>query len=325
MTASGSDRHHPSLNARSGAVVQSALAREAVLGIRRHAVSGGGSFVDFGIESPGGLEAGLVLARICLADLASVSIVDGECGGGPLPFVQVATDHAVTACLASQYAGWKLQSEGFFAMGSGPMRAAYGGEELFETIPALRESPELVVGVLETRQVPPEAIFEFVSSKTGVDRDRVTLLAAPTASLAGSVQIVARSVETALHKLHALGFDLDRITGGWGIAPLPPLARDDLRSIGRTNDSILYGARVVLWVRGDDGSIDAIGPEVPSSASADFGAPFIEIFERYDREFYKIDPHLFSPAQIRFQNIDTGTTRTFGEVHPDVLARSLFE
>ena len=76
---------------------------------------------------------------------------------------------------------------------------------------------------------------------------------------------------------------------------------------------------------GDDGSIDAIGPEVPSSASADFGAPFIEIFERYDREFYKIDPHLFSPAQIRFQNIDTGTTRTFGEVHPDVLARSLFD
>src|SRR5262249_17991348 len=110
--------------------------------------------------------------------------------------------------------------------------------------------------------------------------NKITLLAAPAASLAGNLQVVARSLETALHKLHELNFDLGQVISGFGSAPLPPVAKDELGAIGRTNDAILYGGRVVLWVNGDDEQLADIGPKVPSEASPDHGAPFAAIFER---------------------------------------------
>ena len=158
--------------------------------------------------------------------------------------------------------------------------------------------------------------------RAGSNPANVTLLVAPTASLAGGVQIVARSVETALHKLAELKFDLSRIVSAHGTAPLPPVAANDLAAIGRTNDAILYGARVVLAVTGDDASLESIGPQVPSSSSRDYGEPFAAIFARYNNDFYAVDPHLFSPAEVVFQNVETGAMHTFGEVNPEVLARS---
>jgi methenyltetrahydromethanopterin cyclohydrolase len=134
--------------------------------------------------------------------------------------------------------------------------------------------------------------------------------------------VVARSVETALHKLHELKFDLHRVESGWGVAPLPPPAADDLAGIGRTNDAILYGSRVTLWVRGDDDSLQAIGPKIPSSSSADHGEPFAEIFRRAGHDFYKIDPLLFSPALVTLSNLDTGNSFTFGRVESNVVQRS---
>jgi len=129
-------------------------------------------------------------------------------------------------------------------------------------------------------------------------------------------------VETACHKLHELGFHLSRLVSGYGVAPLPPVASEDLDGIGRTNDAVLYGARVTLWVRGDDASLEAIGERVPSSASRDYGEPFATIFARYDHDFYAIDPHLFSPAWVSLNNLETGSCFEFGELRPDVLEAS---
>src|SRR6185295_4463784 len=117
-----------------------------------------------------------------------------------------------------------------------------------------------------------------------VPANKITLLVAPAASMAGNLQVVARSLETALHKLHELKFDLGKIVSGFGVAPLPPVAKDELSAIGRTNDAILYGGRVVLWVQADDDELATIGRKVPSSASPDHGAPFAAIFERYQRD-----------------------------------------
>lgn len=277
--------------------------------------------IDCGIDSPGGLEAGRRMAEICLAGLATVEFEPGNPDIWPGPAVVVRTDHPVSACMASQYAGWQIASDDFFAIGSGPMRAAAGQEKLFETI-GCRESPEVAVGVLETRKLPSETICRNLAEQCGVVPGGLTLLLAPTASQAGGVQVVARSVETSLHKLHELGFDLSRIESGWGTAPLPPVAKDDMSAIGRTNDAVLYGAEVTLWVRGDDASIESIGPKVPSSASPDHGRPFIEIFQQYDRDFYKIDPHLFSPAVVTLVNLDTGETHRFGHTAPRVIHES---
>ena len=172
--------------------------------------------------------------------------------------------------MASQYAGWQLSVDDYFGMGSGPMRAAAGREELFEVID-LKEDVSHVVGVIESASLPTDSIIEHVADGCGIEPFRVALCVAPTKSHAGNLQIVARSIETAMHKLFDLGFDLSRIESGFGSAPLPPPAKDDLSSIGRTNDAILYGGQVTLWVRGDDESLAEI---VPKSSQQQFVRPW---------------------------------------------------
>lgn len=286
----------------------------------------GATVLDLGVNAAGGLEAGRLMAEVCLAGLGEVAITAGDPTLGGWPAVVVRTDHPLAACMASQYAGWQVAGDDFFGMGSGPMRAAAGREPLFEE-PALKaiasaESPECCVGVLEASALPSPAVCEDLAQKCGVAADKLTLLVAPTDSQAGSVQVVARSVETAMHKLHELGFDLTLIESGWGSAPLPPVAGDALTGIGRTNDAVLYGGHAVLYVRGDDESIAQTGPQTPSSASKDHGRPFKEVFKHYDHDFYKIDKLLFSPAVVTFVNLDTGRTHRFGQIEPEVLAES---
>lgn len=311
------------LNERAGRVAESIRTAAAELRVGVHTQPCGGCVLDLGVKAAGGLAAGLAMARACLADLGEVTLAPGEIGGVPCPWVQVRTDHPVAACMASQYAGWQVSVGKFFAMGSGPMRAAYGREPLFDKI-GLREKSSAVVGVLEGRRLPDESVLSAVAEKAGVPASGVTLLIAPTASLAGTVQVVARSVETAMHKLSELGFDLSRVVSGFGAAPLPPPAKDDMAAVGRTNDAILYAARVVLWVRGDDESLAAVGPRVPANASRDYGAPFAETFERYGRDFYKIDAALFSPAEVVFCNLDTGRSHRFGRSDAGIAAKSFF-
>ena len=281
----------------------------------------GARIVDCGVHVPGGLEAGVGLAEVCMAGLGRVDLMPGSSDLWPGPAVAVRTDQPVAACMASQYAGWQIAGEKFFAMGSGPMRAVRGREALFEKI-GRKESADAVVGILETGRLPHEDVCHHVAEECGVDAENLTLMVAPTASLAGSIQVVARSIETALHKLHEVGYDIHRVRSGFGVAPLPPVAGDDLAGVGRTNDAVLYGAEVTLWVTGDDDSLREFGPRIPSSASPDHGQPFAEIFARYDRDFYKIDPMLFSPACVVLNNVETGTSMRFGEIDPQVIQES---
>lgn len=277
--------------------------------------------IDCGVDAPGGLEAGRRLAEVCMAGMADVHFVaaDPELSQGYA--VQVRTDHPIEACMASQYAGWRIAASDYYAMASGPMRAAAAAEDLYVKI-GYQEAAEHAVGVLEADRLPPADVCDQIAAQCGVDRDKLTLLIAPTKSIAGTVQVVARSVETTMHKLFELGFDLARVKAGIGAAPLPPIAGDDLTGMGRTNDAILYGSDVTLFVRGDDASLLALGPKIPSCASADHGQPFVKIFEKYDRDFYQIDPHLFSPAQITLVNMDTGASFRFGHKLPRVIHES---
>jgi len=289
--------------------------------IARHDVENDGLLLDFGVESEGGIEAGIALAAICMSGLADVSLTPGLVGDIGWPHVAVETDAPVAACLFSQYAGWQINVGKFFAMGSGPMRAVAAKEPLFDKL-WYREEADQVVGVLETSKLPDAEVFEYIAEATQVEPEDVVLCVAPTSSMAGNLQVVARSIETAMHKLHELGFDVNRVRSGYGTAPLPPVAKNDLEGIGRTNDAILYGARVTLWVMGDDESIAEIASKVPSSSSAAYGKPFLEIFEAAGKDFYKIDPLLFSPAQIVFQNLDTGRVHVAGKINEAILKAS---
>ncbi len=307
------------LNQRSALVVEECVHCQDELRIAISATANGARLIDLGIAAPGGLEAGRMLARACMAGLADVTLVPGAIAGCPL--VQVHTDLPVAACLASQYAGWQISIGKFFAMGSGPMRAAAGREALFQDI-GLVETASQVVGILETNQLPNDEVVTDIAQKCRVTPRDVTLLVAPTISMAGNLQVVARSVETCLHKLHELKFDVNLVLSGYGTAPLPPVASKAVPAIGRTNDAILYGGDVTLWVKAEDEQIAEIGPKVPSSASSDYGVPFAELFQKVGGDFYKIDPLLFSPARVTFHNLSSGRSLSFGELNIDLVRKS---
>lgn len=292
--------------------------------VASHSLANGARVVDCGSNIAGGYDAGLALAEICMGGLGTVALASLEIGDDIWPGVIVSTDHPMISCMASQYAGWAINVDGFFAMGSGPLRAhARVEKELFNEL-GYEEEADHGVLVLETRQLPTEAVAAWIASRARLSPEQLTLLLAPTASLAGTVQISARIVETAMHKMEQLGFDLAKVVSGFGTAPLPPVARNDLKAIGRTNDCILYGGTVYFTVNAGDAELAPLAEQLPASASRDYGTPFYDIFERYERDFYRIDPLLFSPAEVHLTSAETGNTFHGGSLNPGVLRASCY-
>lgn len=310
-----------SMNERAAKLVDAMAADADRLRISVRTLESGARVVDCGAEVPGGLGAGLAFAAVCMGGLGRIDPGPVTVGEHTWPGVTVSVDDPATACLAAQYAGWKLEHDKFFAMASGPGRALARAEELFEEL-AWREQADVAVLCLETRQVPPPEVVEKVATRCGVPATGLTFLIAPTASLCGSVQISARVVETALHQLHELGVDPARVRHGWGCCPIAPVAADDRAAIGRTNDAVLYGGTVHLWLQAGDDEAAELARRLPSGASDAFGTPFGDLLAAADWNFYDIDPTLFSPAVVTLTSTESGRAHHGGRVARDVLERS---
>lgn len=310
-----------SINVRARAIVQQMIDDADALEVAVRRLDNGAVVVDAGVEAPGSLEAGLLFARVCLGGLGRVEFCQLPFGDLYLPGVTVSVSHPVAACMASQYAGWAVKGDGYFAMASGPARALYAGEPLFEHL-AYRDQADTAVLALEARELPTAEVADKIARRCNVAPDQVYLLIAPTASLAGSVQVAARVVETGLHKMHEVGYPLDTVVSGMGTCPLATIAKKDLQAIGRTNDGVLYGGRAWYTVRAEDEQIQSVIDRLPSSASRDYGTLFYDLFKRYDGDFYKIDPLLFSPAEVTINNMVSGRTFRAGGVNPDLIRSS---
>ena len=314
-----------SMNRRAHEILDRMVDQAAALGLSASRLANGARVVDLGVKAPGGLLAGKGLAEICLGGLGEVAFLPLGYGDFALPGVSVTIDGPLLACLGSQYAGWKIQRGKFFAMGSGPARALAMTEDLYAKIGVERDESDEAVLVLESGRLPNEEVAEYVAEKSGVKPQNVSLAVAATRSLAGGVQIAARSVETAMHKLLELGFDVAKVVSGFGTCPIATQAADDLTAIGRTNDCVLYGSEVFLTVAATDAEIESLIEKVPASSSRDYGQLFGELFKRYDGDFYKIDPFLFSPAKVAITNTATGRTFRAGRFDAELLRVSLLE
>ena len=294
-----------------------------MLRLKCETMSNGASLIDAGISAVGGLEAGRRVAEICMGGLGSVCLVSGS-GKWPLS-VQVHSANPVLACLGSQYAGWSLQygedKNAFRALGSGPARALALKEKLFDEI-QYRDSGASTCLVLEVDQLPPLELVEKISHDCKIAPEQLSIILTPTRSLAGVVQIVARVLEVALHKVHALGFPLDAVIDGAGSAPLAAPAHDFVTSMGRTNDAILFGGRVQLFVDCSDDDARQLAEKLPASSSRDYGKPFGQIFKDVSYDFYKIDPMLFAPAEVIVSCLKSGASFRAGKINDELLDRS---
>ncbi len=313
----------PSVSARAAKLVDALVADAAALRCIVGTGEAGERLVDLGAATLGGLEAGRQLAEICMGGLGIVSFTMAS-GLQRWPLgLTVHSTNPVIACLGSQYGGWTMSDEetGFFALGSGPARALSRKEALFKELDYVDHYGKAAL-VIEGDKPPPAALVRRVAADCGVAPADLTILFAPTGCLAGTVQVVARVLEVALHKAHELHFPLENIVDGVGTAPIAPPVPDFVKAMGRTNDAIIYGGRVQLYVRGSDVAAKKLADELPSGGSTSYGKPFAEIFAAVNGDFYKIDPMLFSPAQVVVSNLDTGASFHAGELAPEIVDAS---
>ncbi len=317
-----SGRHGwPSVSRLAEPLVQSLIDNAAELRIGVRHTPEGATIIDAGIEHPGGIEAGRLITEICMGGLGRVSIQSSPAFRNWLWQIGVRALNPVLACLGSQYAGWSLSAGGFSALGSGPARALAAREELFAELD-YKDDAESACLVLEVDQAPPAAIIEKVCRDCAVAPSRLTFILAPTTSLAGSTQVVGRVLEVALHKAHAVKFPLERIVDGMGTAPLAPPAGDFITGMGRTNDAIIFGGVVHLFVTGADADAQELARNLPAQSSRDYGKPFADIFKAYKGDFYAIDQMLFSPARAIVTALESGNTFRGGSFNESLLDRS---
>ena len=292
------------------------------LGLGTSRMSNGSLLIDAGISYHGSIEAGRQIAEICLGGLATARLRASRDYENWPWHVDVHTSHPVIACLASQYAGWSLshgQGKGTFsALGSGPARALGSREPLFDEI-GYRDKADTTCIVLEVDKMPPVEIADKIAERCQVTPENLTLILTPTSSLAGSVQVIARVFESALHKAHTLRFPLAEIVDGMGTVPMCPPSPDFLTAMSRTNDAILFGGHVHLFVSSGDEEAQDLAHRLPSNTSEDYGRPFAEVFKNADFDFYKLDPMLFSPARVTVSSLRTGRSFQAGDINLQAL------
>ena len=314
-----------SVNERAARLVAELTSEAAALkiGIARGEL--GETLVDAGSKSLGSVAAGLRIAEICMGGLGEVELVPSSATPHWPWTLVVRSSNPVLACLASQYAGWRLAhregEESFFALGSGPARALARREKLFEDL-VYADSAASATLVIESDRPPPAPVVTKVAHDCLIKPEALTIIFAPTQSLAGSTQVVARVLEVALHKTHELGFPLERIVDGVAAAPLCPPHPDFVTAMGRTNDAIIFAGQAQLFVTGPANEARSLAEALPSKASRDYGRPFAEIFKNVKGDFYAIDPMLFSPAKIIVTSLQSGESFHSGEIDLDLLDAS---
>lgn len=311
----------PSVNRLANPLVKELVSKadELRLGLIKHET--GATIIDAGINSLGGIEAGRLIAEICMGGLGHVSVQTSLTFKNWPWMLSVHSSNPVLSCLGSQYAGWSLSHDKFFSLGSGPCRAIANKEELFKEL-MYQDSADSACLILESEKIPPREVIEKVAHDTKISNENLTFILTPTRSLAGTIQIVARVLEVAMHKIHALHFPLGDVVDGMASAPVPPPSPDFLTGMGRTNDAILFGGHAHIFVRGSDENAAKLAKELPSSSSRDYGRPFSDIFKSVKMDFYKIDPMLFSPAAVTVTALDSGKSYFGGALDAALLDQS---
>ncbi|WP_231185242.1 methenyltetrahydromethanopterin cyclohydrolase [Haladaptatus sp. DYF46] len=272
--------------------------------------------LDFGVEATGGMEAGLLLAELQTAGLATIQTRMDDVAGAPIPHVELTTDHPAVALLCSQKAGWELTVEDFEGLGSGPARALVAEEDEYRRV-GYTDAFDFAVLAVESDTLPAEDVAEHVADLAEVEPNSVYLPTFATGSMAGSVTVASRAAELAVFRLTELGYDPLDVRSAMGSAPVAPISYDEETAIGRTNDALAYGGKVHLTVDEEFDRFD----ELPSTAGDEYGTTFETFFDEEGWDFEEIPESVFAPAQVTV-NVVNGPTHVLGETNDDLLAES---
>ena len=249
-----------------------------------------------------------------MGGLGAISFAPLVLGGRWLPGLTVVTDHPALACLGSQYAGWRLDRDGYFAMASGPGRALIRAEELYDDLD-VDERAEQAVLCLETRDAPPDELAAYVAERAGVGAGR------PDAPLRADREPGRRRPDR-----RARGRDRAAQAARARVRRPPrgerrsaaarcrrSAARTRRRSGARTTPSSTAARSSSPWTRPTTSSEPRAAAALrrPRATTASRSA---RSSRRADWDFYEIDPLLFSPAEVRLVSAASGRSFHAGGV-----------
>ena len=320
-----------SINRHAMRQVRTLMEQAEALGCRYYRLGNGAHVIDMGIGVPGSWEAARIFTEIDMASL-------GRCAYRDFPLdeqvsvaaVEVYVDNLELACMASQMAGLQLAglqlaSGEFSAIASGPARAlARAAGDTHIHLTEYRDSHhEAVLGVT-AGSLPDEQFAAHAAEVCCVDPQHLYLLMHGYNCRVNAVQVSARIVEQTLNQMMLCSFPLDQLLSARGYCAVAPPAPDELQAMGWINDCLLYGGKAVFQVRSADEVIAEKIPLLVTEHAADYGRPFLELFEEAGRDFYAMDLAIHSPAMVQIINVASGSVFTAGSIRRDILKRNFF-
>jgi methenyltetrahydromethanopterin cyclohydrolase len=296
------------------------------LGCQHFSLKNGTHVIDMGVNVKGGFEAGRLFSEIVMADLGTCHFTNYWLEGGlSVMAVEVYTSEPMLALLCSQIGGYPLSSGYFAAIGSGPGRAqaALAIDTSFQYT-SYRDHSDEVIFSIQGNNYPDEVMAAKVAADCKVSPENIYFLAHKTNSIVASVQVSARILEQTINKMKKKGFDLNTLEYARGLCLVAPVDLDPEAAMGKINDALLYGGLAEFWVKWDDRKIEEILPQLVTEHSKDYGRLFKDLFIEADRDFYKMDLDIHSPASVQIFNMNSGKMFKAGKIREDLIKKSFF-
>lgn len=314
-----------SVNRKSFQLAKKLLKNKDILKIDVSYLENGTTVIDLGQKVKGSWEAGRILTEILLGGLgqASFETFPEKIAGTQLPAVNIRVDWPLLSLAGCQISGWELSPGNFAPILAGPGRTL-GRKENDWLTPYTDYEDDFDKAIITIESPSPVTLEQAnnLAKACNVDSDMLYILIAPPASLVTYIQVSGRILEQTLHRLMEEKFDLDTIIQAQGFCVIPPLIKDELISMGRMNDALIYGGHANFTVNTEDKYIENIINKITSDQSEVYGRPFKEIFKEADLNFYNVPKELFSPASVTIINERTGKSFNAGEFNKKVLEKS---
>lgn len=317
-----------SLNKKAMVVVREILEDAEALGCEVIKTDCGATVIDMGLNCNGSWKAGVLFTRASIGDLGIVTLGDFKLNEEySFSAVEVFIDKPLIACMGSQIAGWKLGDGEFATIGSGPARALarVKSDWYFEMTPYKDDYHEAVLCIQDIKYPDDKTILE-VANACKVKPEDTYILISPSTCIVASMQVSARIIEQVCHKMFEKNFDASQIILARGKAPIAPIVKDEIKTMGRINDALIYGSETEFWVDSTDTDIaKTIHQLAGKTSSPNYGELFEDVFEKAGRDFFYVDHDVHSIGKIQIHNINTGKSFSSGEINYSALERSFLK
>lgn len=196
-----------SVNENAYKTVKMLMKNAEELGLSLSSLSDGTTIIDAGVNTPSGIRAGMLIAKVALGGLAEVSVVPVSYENITLPTVHVTTDYPAISLLTCQQPLPTIEVGEYSAIVSGPGKALMGRPEEFFKISRYSDEAKKGIFIMQSGTIPNEKVSSHIARECKIDPENLFLIVAPTCSIAGAVQVSARMMENPLWRLARLGFD----------------------------------------------------------------------------------------------------------------------